>query len=74
MLPTGKFHKKKEKRKLKNFPAGYIGRFYRNLANNIDDNFGGSEFYGRTESDADIPSDDVQKHILATSDFVKGMH
>ena len=36
-LPTGKLYKKRETRKLKNFAAGYIGRFYRNLANNIDD-------------------------------------
>ena len=46
--------------------------FIRNLAGNID-NFLGSVFYGRIVNDADIPSDDVQKYILATSDFAKGM-
>ena len=58
---------------MKNFFAGYIGKFYRDLADNIDDDFLGSEFYGRIANDADIPSDDVQNYILATSDFVKGM-
>ena len=32
-----------------------------------------SDFYGRIANDADIPSEDVQKYILATSDFAKGM-
>ena len=45
-LPTGTLYKKPEKKKLRNFPAGYVGKFYRNLANNVD-NFLGSEFYGR---------------------------
>ena len=34
--------------------------------------FLGSDFYGRITNDADVPSD-VQKYILATSDFAKGM-
>ena len=42
-LPTGKLYKKKEKRTLKNFPAGYIGRFYRNLVDSVN-NFLGSDF------------------------------
>ena len=46
--------------------------FIRNLADNID-NFLGSVFHGRIVNDADTPSDDVQKYILATSDFAKGM-
>ena len=33
----------------------------------------GSDFYGRIANGYDIPSDDVQKYILATSDFAKGM-
>ena len=33
----------------------------------------GSEFYGKIANDYDIPSDDVQKFILTTSDFAKGM-
>ena len=47
--------------------------FYRNLADNVD-NFLGSDFYGKIASDANIPPKEVQKYILATSDFAKGMH
>ena len=71
MLP-GKLHKKEKQKRLKNFPAGYVGNFYRNLADNVD-NFVGSEFYGRTTNDANLPSADLQKYILATSDFAKGI-
>ena len=71
-LLTGELFKKPEKKKLKNFPADYVGKFYRNLADNVD-TFLGSDFYGRISNDADIPSEDVQKYILATSDFAKGM-
>ena len=60
--------KKPEKKKPRYFPAGYVGRFYRNLADNVDA-FLGSDFYGRIANDADIPSEDVQKYILANSDF-----
>ena len=56
------------KKKLKNFPAGYIGKFYRNLADNVD-KFVGSDVYDQIINDADIPSEDVQKYILATSGF-----
>ena len=31
LLPTGKLTKKTKKKKLTNFPAGYVGSFYRNL-------------------------------------------
>ena len=72
-LPTGKLHKKEKQKKLKNFPAGYVGNFYRNLADNVD-NFLGSEFYGRITNDANSTSANVQKCILATSDFAKGIH
>ena len=71
-LPTGKLNKKPEKKKFKIFPAGYVGRFHRNLTDNVH-TFLGSDFYGKTANDANIPSEDVQKYILATSDFVKGM-
>ena len=71
-LPTGKLYKKIETKRLKNFPASYVGRFYRNLADNVD-NFLGSDFYGRITNDADIPPEDVQKYFLATSDIAKGM-
>ena len=49
---------------MKNFPAGYVGSFYRNLADNVDNFIG---------SDSDIPDDDVQKYILATSHFAKSI-
>ena len=70
LLPTNKLYKKNETRQLKNFPEGYIGSFYRNLADNIDDT---SDFLSRITADADIPREDVQKYILATSDFAKGI-
>ena len=54
-LPPGKLHKKPDELWLKNFPVGYVGRFYRNLADNVD-NFLGFEFYGRIANDADILS------------------
>ena len=36
LLSTNKLCKKEDTKKFKNFPAGYVGRFYRNLADNID--------------------------------------
>ena len=71
-LPTGKLHKKTKKSRLKNFPVDYVGSFYRNLADNVD-NFLGSDFYGRIGNDSNIPTKDVQKYILATRDFLKGI-
>ena len=71
-LPTRKLHKKSEKLRLTNFSAGCIGRFYRNLADNINI-FLDSEFYGSIANNADIPSEDLQKYIHATSDFAKGI-
>ena len=68
----GTLYKKPEKKKLKYFPAGYVGKYYINLADNVD-NFLGSKFYGRVANDAEIPSNDLQKYILATGDFAKGM-
>ena len=72
LLPTNKLYKKEDTKLLKNFPAGYVGSFYRNLADNVD-NFIGSNFYSRITADADIPREDVQKYILATSDFAKSI-
>ena len=71
-LLTGKIYQKLEKRRLKNFPAGYVGSFYVNLADNCN-NFIGSDFYGKIARDAGIHSQDVQKYILATTDFAKGI-
>ena len=70
LLPTNKLYKKEETFQLKNFPAGYVGSFYRNLSDNVD-NFLGSDFYSKITADADIPKEDVQKFILATWDFTK---
>ena len=72
LLPTNKLYKKEETFQLKIFPAGFVGSFYRNLSDNVD-NFLGSDFYSRITADADIPKEDVQKYILATSDFAKSI-
>ena len=72
LLPTGTLHKKTEKKRLNIFPAGYVGRLHRNLADNVD-NFLRSDFYERIVNDYVIPSEDVQKYVLVTSDFAKGM-
>ena len=58
---------RKPEKKLKNSPAGYVGNFYRNLADSVD-TFLGSDFYGRITNDVDILSEDVQKYILTTSE------
>ena len=71
-MPTNKLCKKETTKRLKNFPAGYIESFCRNLADNVD-NFTGSDFYSRITADAHIPREDVQKYILATSDFAKSI-
>ena len=70
LLPTNKLYKNENTRRLKNFPAGYVASFYRNLADTIDVS---SDFYSRIATDADIPREDVQKYILATSDFAKSI-
>ena len=57
---------------MKDFPAGYMSSFYRNLVGNID-NVLGSAFFGRIANDANIPSEDVQKYLLATSNFARGI-
>ena len=49
-----------------------MGKFYRNLANNIDSAVT-SDFYGKIANDANIPPSDVQKHLLETSDFAREM-
>ena len=70
LLPTNKLYKKKNTRRLKNFPAGYVGNFYRNLANNVNTD---SDFYSKIAADTDISKEDVQKYLLATSDFAKSI-
>ena len=70
LLPTNKLYKKENTKRLKYFPAGYVGSFYRNLADCVDTS---SDFYSNIASDANIPKEDVQKYLLATSDFAKSM-
>ena len=70
LLPTNKLHKKENTQRLKNFPAGYVGSFYRNLADRVDTS---SDFYAHIANDANIPKEDIQKYLLATSDFAKSM-
>ena len=67
-----KLYKKEKTKRIKIFSAGYVESFYRNRADNID-NFTGSDFYSRIAADADIPKEDVQKYLLATSDFAKSI-
>ena len=69
-LPTNKLYKKENTKRLKNFPAGYVGNFYRNLADNVDTS---SDFFAQIFKDANIPREDVQKYLLATSDFAKSI-
>ena len=70
LLPTNKLYRKENTQRLKNFPAGYVGNFYRNLADNINTD---SDFYSRIAADSDIPKEDVQKYLLATSGFAKSI-
>ena len=69
-MSTNKLYKKEDTKQLKTFPAGYVGIFYRNRADNIDDT---SDFISRITEDVHIPKEDVQKHILATSNFAKSI-
>ena len=71
LLPTNKLFKKEDTKRLKNFPAGYMGNFYRNLADKVDNVQ--SNFLSAISGDKDISKDDIQKYLLATSDFAKSM-
>ena len=66
LLPTNKLYKKDNTKRLKNFPAGYVGNFYRNLPDKVDTS---SDFFAQISNDVNILRDDVQKYLLATSDF-----
>ena len=52
-FPMGKLYKKNWKKTLKNFPAGYVGKFYRNSADNVD-TFLGVDFYSRIANETDL--------------------
>ena len=68
LLPTNKLYKKENTQRLKNLPAGYVGNFYRNLEDNINTD---SDFYSKIAAYTDISKEDVQKYLLATSDFAE---
>ena len=70
LLPTNKLYKKENTKRLKIFPAGYVGSFYRNLADRVDTN---NDFLATVSNDVNIPKNDIQKYLLATSDFAKSM-
>ena len=57
---------------MQNFTSIYVGNFYRNLDDNVN-NFIGSEFYGITADDSNRLPENVKKYILVTSDFAKGI-
>ena len=71
LLPTNKLFKIEDTKKLKNFRAGYVENFFRNLAHKVDNVQ--SNFLSAISGDKDIPEDDIQKYLLATSDFAKSM-
>ena len=48
-----------------------MGNFYRSLADRVDNVQ--SNFLSAISNDTSIPKDDVQKYLLATSDFAKSM-
>ena len=62
---------KKKILRIKNFPAEYVGNFYRNLADRVHNVQ--SNFLCAISNDTSIPKDDVQKYLLATLDFAKSM-
>ena len=71
-LPTRKLYKKTKRSGLKTFLAWYVGSFDRNLADNVD-NFMGSHFYRRVANDSNMPWEALQKYILTTFGFAKGI-
>ena len=71
LLPTNKLYKKENTKVLKNFPAGYVRNFYMNLSDRVDN--AQSNFLSAISNDTSIPKDNVQKYLLATSDFAKSI-
>ena len=70
LLPTNKLYKKENTKRLKNFSAGYLESFYRNLADRVDTNH---DFLATISNDVNIPKNDIQKYLLVTSNFAKSM-
>ena len=71
LLPIKNLYKKENTKRLKNFPAGYMGNFYRNSNDRVSNVQ--SNFLSAISADTNIPKDNVQKYPLATSDFAKSM-
>ena len=71
LLPTNKLYKKENTKRIKHFPAGYLGNFYRNLADIVDNVQ--SNFLSTISNNTSMPKDDAQKYLLAFSDFAKSM-
>ena len=63
---------KKETKKLNNFSGAYAGKFNQDLANNVG-SATTSDFYSRIANDFDVPSEGIQKYLLPTSGFAKGV-
>ena len=59
-LPTGKLYYKKETKRLNIFLQGMWEICF-------------TEFYSRIANDVDVPFEDIQKYLLGTSGFTKGM-
>ena len=49
-----------------------LGRVYSILANNTDNSVN-EDYYGKIANNEDIPSKLIQKYLLVTIDFAKGM-
>ena len=71
LLPIKNLYKKENTKRLKNFPTGYMGNFYRNSNDRVSNVQ--SNFLSAISADTNIPKDNVQKYPLATSDFAKSM-
>ena len=62
--PNNKLYKKENTKRLKNFLAGYVGNFYRNLNGRVDNVQ--SNFLSAISADTNTPKDDVQKYWMQT--------
>ena len=60
--PNNKLYKKENTKRLKNFLAGYVGNFYRNLNGRVDNVQ--SNFLSAISADTNTPKDDVPKYLL----------
>ena len=61
---------KKETKKLTKIPASHENRFYKTLDDPFDKTF---NTLFQCDAIKNVPKEDVRNHLLATSDFGKGM-